>query len=125
MKKYILVVDDSLTIRSSVEYVLKQAGYNVASAVDGADGLTKLNGITSSGEGVSMIISDVNMPNMDGITFTKSVKSGSFKSIPVLILTTETQEVRKQEGKAAGAAGWLVKPFQPEQLVTVVKKLAN
>ncbi len=125
MKKYILVVDDSVTIRSSVEYVLKQAGYNVALAVDGSDGLVKLNGIASSGEGVSMIISDVNMPNMDGITFTRSVKSSSFRAIPVLILTTESQDTRKQEGKAAGAAGWLVKPFQPEQLVAVVKKLAN
>lgn len=125
MKKYILVVDDSVTIRSSVEYVLKQAGFNVALAVDGSDGLTKLDGIASNGEGVSMIISDVNMPNMDGITFTKSVKSGRFNSVPVLILTTETQEARKQEGKAAGAAGWLVKPFQPEQLIAVVKKLAN
>ncbi len=125
MKKYVLVVDDSVTIRSSVEYVLKQAGYNVALAVDGIDGINKLKGIASNGEGVSMIISDVNMPNMDGITFTRSVKSSSFKSVPVLILTTETQDTRKQEGRAAGAAGWLVKPFQPEQLITVVKKLAN
>ncbi len=124
MAKYVLVVDDSVTIRSSVEYVLKQAGFNVCLANDGQDGIAKLKGIAGSGDSVGMIITDVNMPNMDGITFTKHVKSGPFRSTPVLILTTESQDARKQQGKAAGAAGWLVKPFQPNQLVTVVKKLA-
>ncbi len=125
MTKHILVVDDSVTIRSSVEYVLKQAGYNVVLANDGTDGLQKLDGIADAGDGVSMIITDINMPKMDGITFTKNVKSSSFKAAPVLILTTETQEEKKMQGKAAGAAGWLVKPFQPDQLLTVVKKLTN
>lgn len=125
MAQYILVVDDSVTIRSSVEYVLKQAGYNVCVASDGLDGMSKMDSLSNAGNSISMIITDINMPNMDGITFTQNVKSGPFRSAPVLILTTESQEARKQQGKAAGAAGWLVKPFQPEQLLTVVKKLTN
>ena len=125
MRKFILVVDDSATTRSSVEYVLKGAGYDVALATDGRNGLTKLDEIGQRGDKVSMIITDVNMPNMDGITFTQNVKSGSFKHAPVLVLTTEAQDSKKQQGRAAGAAGWLVKPFQAEQLLTVVKKLAN
>jgi len=75
--------------------------------------------------GVSVIITDVNMPRMDGITFTENVKKSSFRSTPVLILTTETQESRKQQGRAAGAAGWLVKPFQPEQLIAVINKVTQ
>ena len=95
------------------------------SAEDGLDGIEKLKGLKGTGDTVQVIITDINMPRMDGITFTKNVKASSFKGTPVLILTTESQPERKQEGKAAGAAGWLVKPYQPEQLVEVVGKLAN
>ncbi|HHL71627.1 MAG TPA: response regulator [Bacteroidetes bacterium] len=125
MGKVILVVDDSATTRSSVEFVLKQAGYDVALATDGSDGLSKLEHLANSGDQVSMIITDVNMPVMDGITFTRNVKQGRFKDTPVLVLTTESQDTKKQEGRSAGASGWLVKPFQPEQILEVVKKLAN
>ena len=121
MARNILIVDDSLTIRSSLEYCLKEAGFNVVAAVDGIDGIEKLKSMKDSG--VSVIITDVNMPRMDGITFTENVKKSSFRSTPVLILTTETQESRKQQGRAAGAAGWLVKPFQPEQLIAVINKV--
>jgi len=123
MARNILIVDDSLTIRSSLEYCLKEAGFNVVAAVDGIDGIEKLKSMKDSG--VSVIITDVNMPRMDGITFTENVKKSSFRSTPVLILTTETQESRKQQGRAAGAAGWLVKPFQPEQLIAVIDKITN
>ncbi|MCH7678095.1 response regulator [candidate division KSB1 bacterium] len=123
MARNILIVDDSLTIRSSLEYCLKEAGFNVVAAVDGIDGIEKLKSMKDSG--VSVIITDVNMPRMDGITFTENVKKSSFRSTPVLILTTETQESRKQQGRAAGAAGWLVKPFQPEQLIAVINKVTQ
>jgi len=125
MAKYILVVDDSLTIRSSVEYVLDQAGYKVALASDGVEGINKIKSISASGNEISMIITDINMPNMDGITFTQKVKASPFRTTPILILTTETNDAKKQQGKAAGAAGWLVKPFQPEQLISVVEMLTN
>ena len=123
MARNILIVDDSLTIRSSLEYCLKEAGFNVVAAVDGIDGIEKLKSMKDSG--VSVIITDVNMPRMDGITFTENVKKSSFRSTPVLILTTETQESRKQQGRAAGAAGWLVKPFQPAQLIAVINKVTQ
>jgi len=123
MARNILIVDDSLTIRSSLEYCLKEAGFNVVAAVDGIDGIEKLKSMKDSG--VSAIITDVNMPRMDGITFTENVKKSSFRSTPVLILTTETQESSKQQGRAAGAAGWLVKPFQPEQLIAVINKVTQ
>lgn len=125
MTQYVLVVDDSLTIRSSVEFVLKQAGYDVLLATDGVDGIEKLKGVKNGGDDVSVIITDINMPRMDGFTFTKNVKASSFQDTPVLILTTESQPERKEQGRAAGASGWLVKPFQPEQLVEVVGKLAK
>lgn len=121
MTQYVLVVDDSLTIRSSVEYVLKQAGYDVLLATDGVDGIEKLKGVKTGGDDVRVIITDINMPRMDGITFTKNVKASSFRGTPVLILTAESQAERKEQGRAAGASGWLVKPFQPEQLVEVVR----
>ncbi|KAA3661254.1 MAG: response regulator [Calditrichaeota bacterium] len=125
MAKKILVVDDSATTRSSVQYILSQAGYNVALANDGSDGLRKIDEVVKGGDSLSMIITDINMPVMDGIRFTQSVKSGPHKSVPVLVLTTESQDSKKQQGRQAGAAGWLVKPFQPDQLVTVVRKLAG
>jgi two-component system, chemotaxis family, chemotaxis protein CheY len=121
MKK-ILVVDDSATLRASVNYTLKEAGFETINAVNGADGLTKLSDANNLGEEIGMIISDINMPVMDGITFIKEVKKTPFRYTPILVLTTESQEEMKMKGKQAGASGWLVKPFKPEQLVYVTKK---
>jgi two-component system, chemotaxis family, chemotaxis protein CheY len=122
MKSKILVVDDSATLRASVNYTLKEAGFETINAVNGADGLEKLNQAMKSGENIGMIISDINMPIMDGITFITEVKKTPFKYTPILVLTTESQEEMKMKGKKAGASGWLVKPFKPEQLVYVTKK---
>jgi two-component system, chemotaxis family, chemotaxis protein CheY len=122
MKSKILVVDDSATLRASVNYTLKEAGFETINAVNGADGLDKLNQAMKSGETIGMIISDINMPIMDGITFISEVKKTPFKYTPILVLTTESQEEMKMKGKKAGASGWLVKPFKPEQLVYVTKK---
>ncbi len=122
MKNKILVVDDSATLRASVNYTLKEAGFETINAVNGADGLEKLNQAMKSGEQIGMIISDINMPVMDGITFITEVKKTPFKFTPILVLTTESQEEMKMKGKKAGASGWLVKPFKPEQLVYVTKK---
>jgi two-component system chemotaxis response regulator CheY len=121
MKK-ILVVDDSATLRASVNYTLKEAGFETINAVNGADGLAKLSDANKKGEEIGMIISDINMPVMDGITFIKEVKKTPFRFLPILVLTTESQEDMKMKGKQAGASGWLVKPFKPEQLVYVTKK---
>lgn len=126
MSKIVFIVDDSVTVRASVEYTLKKAGYTVMSAVDGQDGIEKLEQLEKQGKRPAMIISDINMPRLDGIGFIKAIKQKpAFKFIPVLVLTTESQERKKMEGKQAGAAGWLVKPFQPEQLVGVVKKFVR
>jgi two-component system chemotaxis response regulator CheY len=122
MKKKILVVDDSATLRASVNYTLKEAGFETINAVNGAEGLDKLNQAMKNGEQIGMIISDINMPVMDGITFIREVKKTPFKYTPILVLTTESQEEMKLKGKKAGASGWLVKPFKPEQLVYVTKK---
>jgi len=122
----ILIVDDSATIRASLKHTLDQAGYEVHQANDGQHGLKQLNELTSSGNKVSMVISDVNMPNMDGITMVKQMKSNpQHKFTPVLMLTTESQDSMKMQGKAAGAAGWLVKPFDPATLVGVVRKFVR
>lgn len=126
MSKFIFIVDDSRTVRASVEYTLKKNGYVVETAVDGQDGLQKLEKLQRQGKRPAMIISDINMPNLDGIGFIKEVKKKpEFKFVPVLVLTTESQDKKKMEGKQAGAAGWLVKPFQPDQLVGVVKKFVR
>jgi two-component system, chemotaxis family, chemotaxis protein CheY len=119
MAKTILIVDDSASVRQVVTIALKGAGYDVIEGNDGADALTKL-----TGQKVNLIISDVNMPNMDGITFVKEVKKlANYKFTPIIMLTTESQEGKKQEGQAAGAKAWIVKPFQPDQLLDAVSKL--
>lgn len=124
MEKCILIVDDSKTIRVSVEYTLKKSGYTVRQAADGDEAIQLLQ--TLQPQNVGMIITDVNMPKMDGITFVKEVrKMGGFRFTPILVLTTESVESKKMEGKAAGASGWLVKPFTPDQLVGVVKKFVH
>jgi two-component system, chemotaxis family, chemotaxis protein CheY len=119
MAKTIMVVDDSLSIRQVVSIALKQAGYDVIEGVDGVDALKKL-----TGQKVNLIISDVNMPNMDGITFVKELKTrAAYKFTPVLMLTTESQEDKKAQGQAAGARAWMVKPFKPDSLLAAVQKL--
>jgi len=125
MSKTILIVDDSATLRASVNFVLSDAEYNVIQANDGLDGLKKLEEIKSRKEELDMIITDINMPNMDGISFIKEVKKGDFRFVPILVLTTESENAKKMEGKNAGASGWLVKPFKPEQLLWVVKKFVR
>jgi two-component system chemotaxis response regulator CheY len=119
MAKTILVVDDSASLRQVVGIALRGAGYDVIEASDGADALAKL-----TGQKVHLMISDVNMPNMDGITFVKNVKQNpAYRFTPIVMLTTESQEARKAEGQAAGAKAWVVKPFRPEQMLAVVQKL--
>lgn len=119
MAKTILVVDDSASLRQVVGIALKGAGYDVIEACDGKDALTKL-----TGQKVHLIISDVNMPNMDGITFVKEAKQkAEYKFTPVIMLTTEAGEDKKQAGQAAGAKAWVVKPFQPAQMLAAVSKL--
>ncbi|GLX15730.1 MULTISPECIES: response regulator [Pseudomonas] len=119
MSKTVLIVDDSASIRQVVSITLKGAGYQVIEGCDGKDALSKLDG-----RKVHLIISDVNMPNMDGITFVKNVKQmPAYKFTPVIMLTTEAGEAKKEEGRAAGAKAWVVKPFQPAQMLTAVSKL--
>ena len=121
MAKVILAVDDSASVRQMVKFTLSDAGYTVIDAVDGKDALAKLNG---SGSSVNMVITDLNMPNLDGIGLIRSLRANpAVKGVPILMLTTESQESRKQEGKQAGATGWIVKPFTTQQLLSVVKRL--
>ena len=122
MKKTVLIVDDSATLRASVQFVLTEAGYRVEEASDGQKGLSVLDKLHTHDVKIDVIITDINMPNMDGISFIREIKKGPFKFVPILVLTTESEHAKKLEGKAAGAAGWLVKPFKPEQLLWVVKK---
>lgn len=119
MSKTIMTVDDSVSVRQMVSFTLKEAGYEVVEAEDGKDALAKLKGSP-----VNMIIADLNMPNMNGIELIKNVRAdAAFKFIPIIMLTTESQDAKKAEGKAAGATGWIVKPFKPDQLMSVVKKV--
>ena len=119
MAKTILIVDDSASIRQVVGIALKGAGYDVIEATDGQNALNKL-----TGQRVHLIISDVNMPVMDGITFLKQVKARpEYKFTPVIMLTTESAEGKKSQGQAAGAKAWVVKPFQPQQMLAAVSKL--
>ncbi len=119
MAKTILVVDDSSSLRQVVGIALKGAGYEVIEACDGKDALGKI-----AGKKIHLVISDVNMPNMDGITLVKELKKLSeHKFTPIIMLTTESQEAKKLEGQAAGAKAWVVKPFQPAQMLAAVSKL--
>jgi two-component system chemotaxis response regulator CheY len=119
MAKVIMTADDSASVRQMVSFTLKQSGYDVVEAVDGKDALTKLQSTK-----VDMLITDLNMPNLDGIGLIKGARQlPSCKFIPIVMLTTESQDSKKAEGKSAGATGWIVKPFKPEQLIAVVKKV--
>jgi two-component system, chemotaxis family, chemotaxis protein CheY len=119
MAKTILIVDDSATLRQVVSIALKGAGYEVIEAYDGVDALSKLNG-----QKIHLIISDVNMPNMDGITFVQEAKKlATYRFTPIIMLTTEAGEDKKTAGQAAGAKAWVVKPFKPDQMLNAVSKL--
>ena len=119
MAKTILAVDDSPSIRQMVAFTLKGAGYEVTEAVDGQDGLSK-----AKSKPFNLVLTDQNMPQMDGITLIKSLRAlPQYKSIPILVLTTEAGDAMKTQGRAAGATGWLVKPFDPQKLMEVVKKV--
>jgi|SRR6056297_411055 len=126
MSKRVLILDDSRTIRTSVKYTLQKSGYEILLAENGVEGLEVLKENSGINDRPQMIITDINMPKMNGIEFIKEVKKDrQFKFIPILVLTTESQAEMKNKGKEAGAAGWLVKPFSPEQLTGVVKRFVR
>ncbi|HEY3275316.1 MAG TPA: response regulator [Syntrophorhabdaceae bacterium] len=119
MSKRIMTVDDSASVRQMVSFTLKDAGYDVVEAVDGKDALGKIDGAA-----VNMVITDLNMPNLDGIGLIRELRGQpQFKFIPIIMLTTESQDSKKQEGRSAGATGWIVKPFKADQLLAVVRKV--
>ncbi len=117
--KTVLSVDDSASVRQMVKLTLTGAGYEVIQANDGAEGLAK-----ARGQAVDMVLTDVNMPVMNGLALIRELRQlPSYKGVPIIFLTTESDEALKREAKAAGATGWITKPFQQEQLVAVVKKV--
>lgn len=119
MAKTIMIVDDSASLRQVVSIALKREGYDVLEASDGKDGLSKLDG-----QKVHLIISDVNMPGMDGLTMVSEIKKmPNYKFTPIIMLTTEAGADKKEQGKAAGAKAWMVKPFKPDQMINAVSKL--
>ena len=119
MAKTILIVDDSQSMRQLVKMTLIGAGHQVLEACDGRDALSKL-----TGQKINLIISDVNMPNLDGIGLVKAVKArNEYRFTPIIMLTTESEQSKKAEGQAAGARAWIVKPFQPQNLLAAVEKL--
>jgi two-component system, chemotaxis family, chemotaxis protein CheY len=121
VKKKVLTVDDSRTMREMVAFTLKSAGYDVVEAADGQQALTAL-----SGAKVDLVITDLNMPVMDGLTLIRKVRAiPANRTLPILMLTTESDDKKKAEGRAAGATGWIVKPFNPEKLVSVVQKVCG
>lgn len=119
MSHVIMTVDDSASVRQMVGFTLRSAGYTVVEAVDGQDAVERLDG-----QPIHMVLTDLNMPRLDGLGVISAVRANAaYKFIPVIMLTTESQAEKKAEGKARGATGWIVKPFQPEQLLAVVKKV--
>ncbi len=119
MAKTILFVEDSASVRQVMKSTLTREGYDVIVACDGQDAMNKLDGCK-----IHLIISDVNMPNMDGLAFVRAAKQlPAYKFTPIIMLTTETQQEKMNEGKAAGVKAWIVKPFQPPQLLAAVSQL--
>ena len=119
MGKKILIVDDSESIREVVSATLTNVGYEVTSAIDGVDALSYVNG-----EPIDLIITDLNMPNKDGIQLIREIRAqDAYKFTPILLLTTESQADKKKEAKLAGATGWIVKPFVQEKLLSTIKKV--
>ena len=119
MAKRVLAVDDSKTMRDMVSFTLRGAGYEVLEAEDGVRALSVV-----ASQSVDLVITDINMPNMDGVTLVRQLRAKpAFRSTPILILTTEGGDDKKADGRAAGATGWIVKPFVPEKLLQVVNKV--
>jgi two-component system chemotaxis response regulator CheY len=119
MAKKILIVDDSESVRMIARIALREQGYEVVEAGNGIEALQQLDA-----ERVNLVISDVNMPEMDGITLLKQIKaSAKHKFMPIIMLTTEAGQDKKDEGRAAGAKAWITKPFQPNVLIAAVSKL--
>ena len=119
--KTVMTVDDSASMRQMVSVVLRGGGYEVIEAADGKEALAKLQG-----RELHLILSDINMPNMDGLELTRQLRAmPQYKFVPIVLLTTESHPEKKQEGKAAGATAWIVKPFSPDQLLAVVKKVVR
>jgi two-component system, chemotaxis family, chemotaxis protein CheY len=119
MQKTILIADDSASVRDLVSITLEEAGYNVLSGIDGSDALKHLNGAD-----IDLVITDLHMPNMDGISLIKEIRGKEhYQYTPILLLTTESSSAKKQEAKEAGATGWIIKPFVQEKLLEVVKKV--
>jgi two-component system chemotaxis response regulator CheY len=119
MSKLILTADDSASVRQMVGFTLREAGYELIEAIDGRDALAK-----AGQRPPQMVITDLNMPHLDGIGLIRALRATpACRFIPIVMLTTESQDTKKQEGRAAGATGWIVKPFKPEQLLAVVRKV--
>jgi two-component system chemotaxis response regulator CheY len=118
-QKIVLAVDDSLAIRELINFVLGNAGFNVVLAEDGLEGLDRLERVKPD-----VIITDVNMPRLDGLSFIEKIRDGQARGTPILVLTTESDPAMKQRAKAAGATGWIVKPFNPTQLVETVRRVS-
>lgn len=117
--KRIMTVDDSASLRQMVAFTLEDAGFQVVQAVDGRDALAKLEG-----RDIHLFLADLNMPNMNGIELTRQLRAmPAYKFVPIVLLTTESHPERKQQAKAAGATGWIVKPFAPDKLLAVVNKV--
>jgi len=121
MAKAVLIVDDSTSMRQMVSFTMKEAGFDVIEGGNGQEALSRVEG-----KSVNLVITDLNMPVMDGMTLIRTLRAKpEFKFTPILMLTTESQQEKKLEGKAAGATGWIVKPFNPEQLLQVVQKVVH
>lgn len=121
MAKRILIVDDSESIREVVSFTLENAGYDVVKGIDGVDALKFLDGTP-----IDLVITDLHMPNMDGIELIKNIRAKeAYQFVPILFLTTESQAQKKQEAKDAGATGWIVKPFVPEKLIAAINKVVR
>ncbi|MFP4484347.1 MAG: response regulator [Spirochaetaceae bacterium] len=120
MAEKILIVDDSVSMRQMTSIILKNAGYAVEQAGDGEEGVAKVT------DDISLVITDYNMPGLNGIELIKRIRSGSTnKAVPIVMLTTESEDSKKQEGKQAGATAWLTKPFDKEQLIATIKKVTG
>ena len=121
MGKTILIVDDSASMRQLISFTVKDAGYEIVSAANGGEALAKIAGVK-----IDMVITDLNMPEMDGITLIRQLRAlQEFRFVPIIMLTTEAQDAKRQDGRTAGASGWIVKPFSPEKLLEVVRKFVK
>lgn len=120
MGKKVLIADDSSSMRQMINFTLSEAGYTVVQSVDGEDALSKFTA------DINVVITDLNMPKLNGIELIKKIRSGTFnKFLPIIMVTTESESAKKEDGKKAGATAWIVKPFTPENLIDTIKKVAG